>query len=379
MSRIEILVVIDHMSYNGSMHGGGRFFLNTVSGIDRNRFNIIPCILRDEDPLKQVFENQSIRIRYLRRKKLDPFVLFDFIKIIRDEKIQLIHLHGYGSQIFGRLAGIITGVPTIIHGHGIDYFPSWYQGMLDRFLAKFTAQAIAVSESVKEDYVRRRKIHAGKVIVMPNGIPLEEFKPLPRTKYREIKNRFGLEPDHSVVGTVTRLREEKGNRYLLEAAVEVLKVLPKTYFLLVGGGPLLAELKCLASQLRVEQKVIFAGFCQNIPAVLSIFDVKVMASLNEGLPLALLEAMAVGKPIVATNIGGIREILRDGETGLLVPPRNPQAMADKIIYLLQHEEERARLGSAAYQESRKYGLDTYLKDLERVYEEASAKLVKCSH
>jgi glycosyltransferase involved in cell wall biosynthesis len=376
MSRINVLVAIDKTGYNGNIHGGGRFFFNTVSRIDRELFNVIPCILRRENALKSEFEKQGIRVRYLGRGKFNPFVLFDFLKLIRDEKIHVLHLNSFSSQQFGRLAGIITGVPTIIHGHGIDYCYSWYQQISDVFLAKFTNRVITVSASVKEDYIQRRKMDSKKVVVMPNGIPIEDFTPRPEPKCRDLKERLGIEPDCFVVGSVTRLREEKGNRYLLEAAAEVLKVFPKTYFLLVGDGPLMNELRQLAQQLGIEQNVIFTGFQQDVASMLSIFDIKVIASLTEGHPLALLEAMAMGKAVVSTEVGGIKEILREREAGLLVPPREPQAMADKIIYLLQHEQERTNLGTMAYQESRKYGLDAYMRDLERVYEMVAGKLVR---
>jgi glycosyltransferase involved in cell wall biosynthesis len=373
-SRINVLLAIDKAGYDGKMHGGGRFFFNILSRINQERFKVIPCILRREDSLKSLFEKEGIRVRYLGRGKFDPLVLFDFLKLIRKEKIHIMHLNSFGSQLFGRLSGAITGVPTIIHGHGIDYCPTWYQKTSDLFLSKFTDRAITVSTSVKADYIKRRKIDPKKVLVIPNGIPLEDFETIPEQKCREIKKHFRIKSDYYVVGTVTRLREEKGNRYFLEAAAEVLKVSPMTYFLLVGDGPLLDELRLLAKQLGISRNVIFAGHQHDVASLLSIFDVKVISSVTEGHPLAILEAMATRKPIVATNVGGIKDILNNGEIGLLIPPREPHAMADKIIYLLQHKKEREQLAMKAYQESRKYSLDVYIRHLERVYEEIDEKI-----
>ncbi len=374
-SKLNVLITTDKVGYEGKIHGPGRSFLNIVSSIDRERSRVVPCILRKEDSLKPIFERRGIKINYLGRGEFDPFVFFYLIKLIKNERIHVVHLNGYRSSIFGRLARIVTGVPTIMHARGASDFYgwkknnrySWYQKVIDRFLARFTDLVIAVSDEVKEIYVQQRKIDPKKVIVMPNAIALERFKPLPVEKGKELRKQLGLKPDHLIVGTVTRFIEIKGNKYFLEAAKRVLHVFPNAYFLVVGEGPLFSELKQLCQRLGIDKSVIFTGFRNDIPQLLSIFDVKVIPSLSEGSPNVLLEALAAGKPIVATDVGGISDILRDGETGLLVPPQDPHAMSERIIYLLQCKEVRERLAMKARKESRKYSLDTYVKNLENVY------------
>ena len=181
------------------------------------------------------------------------------------------------------------------------------------------------------------------------------------------RKRLGIEQDFKVIGTVGKLREEKGTKYLIESAVKVLEVFPKTRFLIAGDGPLRKELEILSKQLMIDRNIIFAGFCQDIPAILSIDDIIAIPSLTEGSPLALLEAMAMGKPIVATNVGGIREILRDGETGLLVPSRDPKALSEKIIHLLKNENDANLLGLRAKEEVRKYDNRFHVRKLEEHY------------
>jgi glycosyltransferase involved in cell wall biosynthesis len=368
-NRINILMSIDHISYGNYIHGAGRVFLNILAKIDKYRFNIIPCILRKYDQLMPVLEKQETHIKFLEREKFDPLTLLDFLQIIKDERVHLLHLHQYGSSFFGRIAGALMGVPTVLHAHGIDHSGMWQHQVMDWLLAKFTARGIGVSR----ESLAKRSIKTHKGIVLPNGIPLENLKSLSADQYKALKKDLELEADQYIVGTITRLREEKGNSYLLEAAVEVLRAFPNTKFLIVGAGPLLGELKNLARRLGIERDVTFTGFYQNISAMLSIFDVKVIASIDEGFgQLTLLEAMAMGKAIVATSVDGITEILQDGETGLLVPPRDPLAMAEKIIHLLQSEEMRTQLGTKACHESHKYSLDAYIKDLEGIYEEVVA-------
>ena len=366
--KINVLIAVDHASYNGNIHGVGRFLLDVLPKVDRTRFKVILCILRNDESLKARLGRDGIRTIQLRRKKFDPLALYDFVRIIEKESIHVLHLHQYASSNFGRIAGKIKGVPTIIHAHGVDENYPWYQWIADSFLAGAASQVIAVSGAVKKACIDNRKINPDRIIIMPNGIPIDNLKPLSEEECDKVKARFGLKREYQIVGSITRLREEKGNLYLLEAAVRVLSVLPNTYFFIAGDGPLLEELSSLCRQWGIIQNVIFAGFCRDIREILSIFDIKVLSSLYEGLGYAILEAMAMCKPILATNVNGINEILRDGETGLLVPPRDPDSMAKKIIHLLQHEEKRTLFGMKAQKESLKYALDTYIENLESLYE-----------
>lgn len=376
MSRINVLFVADHLSYEGKMHGVGRFFWNVLPRFNRNKYNVIPCVLRKKDALNDLFISQGIKIRYLGKTKFSPSTFMILRKIIKEEKIDILHLHQYGSSNFGRLVGFIAGIPVIIHSHDTDPNYPLYQRIADLILARFTDRVIAVSESAKESAIKKRSIREDKVIVMHNAIPLEEFQELTPEQKKEERRRLGINQDYKIVGTVTRLREEKGNKYFLYAAAEVLKVFPKTVFLIVGDGPLREELQNLSKKLNIAENVIFYGFSRNIQRFHSIFDIKVIASVNEGFPLALLEAMAMGKAIVATDVGGPKEILKDGETGLLVPAKDSGALAQKIIYLLGNNQELERLARNAKKESEKYDIDLYVRKLEREYEGLLTKVRK---
>ena len=368
LSRINVLFVADHLSYEGKMHGGGRFFWNVLPRFNKNRYNVIPCVLRKKDALHDLFISQGIKIRYLGKAKFDPSTFMTLRRIIKEEKIDLLHLHQYGASNFGRIAGFIAGVPVIIHSHDNDPNYHLHQRIADLILAHLTDKVIAVSESAKESTIEKRSIREDKVVVMHNAIPLDEFQELtPDQKEKEIR-RLGIDPDYKIVGTVTRLREEKGNKYFLEAAAEVLKIMPKTIFLIVGDGPLREELQNHCKKLNIDENVIFYGFSGDIQKLYSIFDVNVIASVTEGFSFALVEAMAMGKAIVATNAGGPKEILKDGETGLLVPAKDSGMLAQKIVYLLKNPQEIKRLARNAKKESKKYDIDLYVRKVEKEYE-----------
>jgi len=365
--KMHVLWLVDHLGHKGFMHGAGKYYLNTIPFFDKTKFDITLCVLRKKDNLTKHFEEQGIKIYHLGRGKFDPCTLFDLIKLAEKERINLIHAHGYGAANFGRLAGIMSRIPIILHAHDDDRNYPLYQKVADRLLSGFTDKAIAVSASVKESCVRKRKINEKKISVIHNAISLENFTATERGRIERERERLGVVPDRKVVGTIANLREEKGTRYLIASAVNVLEIFPETIFLIVGDGPLREELAGLARQLGIEGRIVFAGFCQDIPAILAIFDIVVIPSLTEGSPLALLEAMAVGKPIVATKVGGIKEILRDRETALLVPSKDPNALAEKIVYLLKNNNEAIKLGIKTKEESMKYDINIHIRRLEKHY------------
>lgn len=367
MEKLNVLWLVDHLGLKGSMHGASMYYLNTIPVFDKNKINVTLCVLRKEDNLTEYFREKGIKILNFGRGKFDPMTLVDILNITRKERIDLLHAHGYGAANFGRLAGMIRGIPVIMHAHDDDRNYPLHQKLADQLLSRFTDRAIAVSGSVKESCVKKRNMSESKTFVMHNGISLGNFNTPEAARIQAERNRLGVGLGVKVVGTVGKLREEKGTKYFIESAGKVLELFPETLFVIAGDGPLMEELKYLSRKLEIANKVVFAGFCQDIPAILSIMDVVVIPSLTEGSPLALLEAMAMGKPIIATSVGGITEILRDGETGLLVPSKDPVALAEKIKYFFGNMNEAMNLGRRAKEESKKYDINAHVKTLENHY------------
>ena len=367
--KINILWIVDHLGYNGFIHGAAKYYLNSIPYFDENRFNVSLCVLRKRDNLTKQFEDKGIKIRHLGRGKIDPRTLFDLIKIIKQENINLIHCHGYGSANFGRLTKMFTGIPTVIHSHDDDSNYPFYQKLSDFLLKKYIDKAIAVSESVKTTSIKIRRIPSNRILVIHNGIPLDEFKLREPSEVEDEKKRLGISGDSHIIGTIAKLREEKGVEYLLRAVPEVVNSFPNTIFIIVGDGILRSQLENLGKELEISQNVIFLGYCENVANSLSIFDIKVLPSLREGFGLVIVEAMTMGKPVIATNVGGVNEILKDGETGLLVPPKNPKAIAEKIKYLLNNENIARSMGIKAIEESKKYSITLHVRKLESLYSE----------
>jgi glycosyltransferase involved in cell wall biosynthesis len=169
------------------------------------------------------------------------------------------------------------------------------------------------------------------------------------------------------VGTITRLHDSKGNEYLVEAAKRVLDQRPRAKFFLVGEGPLRQTLEAQARTLGLGDRFIFHGFARDVAAVLSAFDLSVFPSLWEGTPLTVFEALAAGKPIVATDADGLIDVLTAGRDAVIVPRRNAAALAEATIALIDHPAERARLAAAARETGREYDISTFVRKMERLY------------
>ena len=370
--KINVLVATDHAGYRGSLAGVGRYLLNTLPAVDHELFNITLIILRETATLDVRLKETGIQVRHLKRRKFDPFTLADFVRIIRQENIDVLHIHQYATANFGRVAGMITGVPVVLHIHGPDLHYPAYQRMADWFLSSAVDCALAVSTSAKQDCVHNRSVKPERIIILPNGVPLDMFEPLSVEACRILKKQWSIPADCLVVGTITRLHEEKGNRFLLEAAARVLGEFPEVRFIVAGDGPLLEQLTAMASELDIAKNVIFTGFQEDVTGLLSMFDIKILPSLAEGSPQSLLEAMATGRAIVATTAGGLGEIISDGHDGCLVPPADSQALAERIIYLIKNKRQRVRMGEAARDKSRDYSLDVHVSRLEGVYRQLLA-------
>ncbi len=364
---LRVLWATDRIGYGSHLHGPGRRLLSIAPHVDPAVVRLLACVMRAEDvELSRLFEAKGVSLRHLGRHRLDPRTIAPLVRIIREEEIDVLHLTGYGASNFGRIAAALTGIPAIVHV--TDHYYPWYQHVADRLLARWTTAVIAVSNSVARDSPMFRSGRlADRVTVIQNAIDLEEFAPVDAAVSRRLRGALGIRPEQLVVGYVGRLHEEKGLLHLLEAAPAILRAVPDACLLLVGDGPQRDELHERVRRLGLERNVIFEGFRTDVAAVLSMLDVVVLPSLTEGFPNVALEAMAVGRAIVASRVEGIEEIVAHERTGLLVSPANPRELAEAIVRLLEQPAERARLAGNAREASLGSGLDGYVKALVGVY------------
>jgi glycosyltransferase involved in cell wall biosynthesis len=368
--KLNVLQVCDHLGWEGSrMHGVKRLFAWMIPRFDRDRFDVSLVSLRKKDLSEETLESMGIDITYLHKSKFDPATLPALLKVIDRKRIDILHLHGYGATTFGRLAGAARRLPSVLHEHANLTDTPWFQKAADRFLEPFTDIAIAVSQSTADFVVSARQIPERKVKVVYLGVPLEEFSgPRSVEEIAAARAELGLQPDDIAVGTVTRLHDSKGNSYLVEAARLVLNERPRAKFHLVGEGPLLGDLQAQARALGLGDRFVFAGFARDVARVVSAFDISAFPSLWEGTPLTVFEALAMGKPIVATDADGLVDVLTHERDAVIVPKRNARALADGIVRLADEPETRARLGVAAREAGKQYDIAAFVRKMESLYE-----------
>jgi glycosyltransferase involved in cell wall biosynthesis len=366
---LNVLQVCDHLGWDGSrMHGVKRLFAWMLPRFDPSRVNVSLVSLRKRDVSEETLDALGIDIEYLHKSKFDPATLSALLKVIDRRRIDILHLHGYGATTFGRLAGAMRRLPTILHEHANLTDTPWYQKVADRLLEPYTDLAIAVSVSTA-DFVRQaRLVRPERIKVVYLGAPLEEFgRVRSPEEVAAARADLGVRAGELAIGTITRLHESKGNSYLVDAAARVVRERPGARFFLVGEGPLKPALEAQARAHGLSDRLVFVGFVKDVARVLSAFDVSVFPSLWEGTPLTVFEALAMGKPIVATDADGLLDVLRPNETAKIVPRRDATAMADEIVWMLDRPEERARFAVAARHAGRQFGIDAFVRKMERLY------------
>jgi glycosyltransferase involved in cell wall biosynthesis len=346
--KLRILHVIDAIG-----NAGAETLLRTFAeSIDPSRFELHICGLRPRPGSVTVpaLETLGIRIvQFNQRASYDLPTLAPLVGYVRKEKIDLIHTHLLAGDVMGRLAGFLTRTPVISMMHSgredLDQEPQRRQ-QLERWTARlWCRKLVVVSDLVRKELAAWFGIPPDRVVAIPNGVNTERFQTGPDFD-RAIARSSLIGGDFPLVTNVGRLVPVKGQRYLVEAASMVVAKHPQVRFLVVGEGEMQAGLAELAAELGIGSNVILTGFRADIAAILAASDAFALSSLSEGMPVALLEAMAAGCPVVATDVGGVSQLVHTGVTGMLVPPADGQALAEALLVCLDDPERAKQMGAA---------------------------------
>ncbi len=312
---------------------------------DPHRFVVSVLCLNHAGSIADELRSVCIPVLQVPRRRPGPdyFAFLKVAHILRKRRVHVVHTHNTQALIDGALGATLARVPALVHtDHGRE-FPDKVRYMFaERMLSRLAYRFVAVSEQTARDLVVHERISPKKVITIPNGVEGSRFD---ITFDHGAKRReLGLPGNGLLVGTVGRLSEEKGLEHLLVAMAAVVRALPTAMLVLVGSGLLETELREKAAALGIDNHVCFLGERSDIPEVMPLFDVYVISSVREGLPMALLEALAASRAVVATRVGGIPNVIDHEETGILVPPASPDDLARGILRLLSSDELRHRHG-----------------------------------
>ena len=327
----------------------------------------VEFVVQPGSPLEQKAVEAGLSVLPLRmRSELDLPAVFRLAGQMKKRNCRLAHFHEAHGLAVGAAAARRAGVPLRFISRRVD-FPL-------RSRSKYTREIdglIAISEGVRK-VLLDSGVPDPLITVIPSGI---DFTPFETAGPRDfLRREFGFAPDEFLVGIVAALEDHKGHTYLIEASKIVRQQAPKVRFIVVGSGSLRMDLDRQAKDLGVEDIVFFLGFRDDVPRILASLDMFVLSSHHEGMGSSLLDALASRLPVVATRAGGIPEVIEDRETGLLVPPRDPAALAGAILELYRDRELAARLAGRGLEVvRRKFSAEAMAGKIARLYEESAAR------
>ena len=367
---LRIVTLIDEPVPEGG--GAERITALTTALLDRRRFVPRICATREISAVHPALVESGTPVLMLRRKSRASLASWrPLLDLLLTERVDILHAHKFGSNIWASVLGRIARVPVIVaHEHNTWSFEGDLQRRLlyRHVIGRLSTVVLAVSERDRQQMISVEHLPADKVVHLPNGIPPLE------PGNSDVRGELGISASAPLVVSISVLRPEKRLDVLVRAAHLVHATHPDARFLIVGDGPERNALTALVGQLALEEVVIFTGHRSDVGDVLAASDVAASSSAVEGSPLALMEAMGAGKPVVATRVGGVPDIVRDGVEGLLVQSRDPEALAGAIVTLLRDPRLRERMSAAGRERQRtEFDIHVMVTRLEALYESLFAR------
>lgn len=364
-----------HLRASTGFGGADSILLSICENLDPQRFNV-SILATFPDRFEKSFLTSAAKrlgipcntLRYSHRFSLKS--IGHFLKYVKNQRIDIIHSHGYRENVMASSAIYLKNIATVSTIHG------WTAGSLrkqiDLWALRATHRILAVSPTVQKELLSAG-IPVKKVVLLPNSVDTNQYqKMLPK---KALKEKFDIRAEQFVVGTVARLSPEKGIDYLIRAVQFVVKQFPTVKFLIVGDGPERKSLENLARNLGLNQVIHFAGYQEDMKSIYALINLYVSSSLQEESPRSILEAAACEKAIVATDVGGVSQIIKDSETGTLVPAGQPHRLAEEIINLLQNKHLCSQYGKRARNYIRlNFSLKESIRNLESVYEKVFSEV-----
>jgi len=368
LSRFRIL----HLISSGGLFGAENVLLSLSIELKKHNYETYIGLFNNLynshlELAKEARKNNLDVVIFPCRWRFDLRTILLIRRFIKEKNINIVHCHGYKSNFYGLLSSLCLDVKLISTCHnwiGIGHKMKFYEN-LDKFVLNKFNKIIAVSSKIKKD-VLISGIRPSKVSVIDNGVNIQKFNNPNDVGY--LKREFNIPKDHRIIGTISRLTNEKGHHYFLEAAKRTLHRFPKLKFVIVGDGPLKNGLREKAKNLNIEKNVIFLGYRKDIPEILELIDIFVLPSLNEGMPMVLLEAMASKKAIIASNIGAISKLIINKHTGILVKPGDVFSLTKAVEFLLINKEKAKIMSEGAFKKvANEFSIQKTRKEYLKVY------------
>ncbi len=375
MKRVKILHIITRLAAGGAQ----RIAASIAGTLDRDKYEVT-FASGLQDFCKDIKDEWNIDVTIIPNLVREINPLKDLIALIRlyffikKNRFDIVHTYTSKAGILGRVAAKLAGVPIILHSPRGSIFHSVYYGpkarfllrRLENFAASFTDKIITCSEDEKKDYLENRIGTRDKYITIYSGLKEDDF--LKSYDGNSKRRELGISDDAILIGSVARLAPEKGHIFCLEAFRMLADKFPKVILLVVGGGPLRRDVEAKIDGLGLNNNVVMTGHRGDVLEIFASLDISLHTSMWEGLPRTIIEAMFMGKPIIATKVGGIPELIEDGITGILIQPNDKEALVSAVATLINDKSLAKRFGDTARVHAKeKFGLGTMIKNMTDLY------------
>jgi glycosyltransferase involved in cell wall biosynthesis len=375
--KLRVVTLVDRLGTGGAE----RLAIQTTARLDPERFDRTLVASRDfgvavsQEHVANALEDlrrAGVRVIGLKRTSArQVWAWWPLYRLLRRERVDVLHAHKFGSNLWGTIVGRLARVPVIVaHEHTWSYEGQPLRRLADRrVIARWSSAFVAVSREDQRRMIEVEKIRPADTIFIPNGIPA------PRAASgKDVRAELGIGADAPLIGTVSVLRPQKALDVLLRATKTLVAEFPALRVLIAGEGDCRDALEELSAQLGLQDTVMFLGVRTDVPDVLAALDVAVSTSDFEGSPLSVMEYMEAARPVVATRVGGVPDLIDDGEQGLLVAPQDPDAFAQAVAQLLRDPARARAMGERGRERRRtEFDIDVMVKRLETLYEELLAK------
>jgi glycosyltransferase involved in cell wall biosynthesis len=359
MSKIKVLYVITSLGLGGAE----KLLLYYLKNLDKKKYSIYVCCFRDKpDDLMEEMSDYAEIINLKVKNKFNPVIIFYMLKLIREIKPNIIHTHLFQPRVYATIANLFNRQSVLITQKHSIVNPKKHNIFIlfEMISISMNKRVIAISESVKNSLIKYEFIPPNKIFLLPNCIDYQAFN-------RASNRQFIRNTNEIVIGTVGRLEKVKGINYLLLAMKIILAKFPYARLEIVGDGSLLEELEEISKKIGISNSVKFFGKFTDVIPFYKRMDIFVLPSILEGFGIVLLEAMAAGIPVVASDVDGIREVIIQGESGILIPPKNPDALASAVIQLIENPQLVKSLVENGFKRAQLFDVQEHVMKLESLY------------
>ncbi|MCG3121278.1 MAG: D-inositol-3-phosphate glycosyltransferase [bacterium] len=374
--RLRVLQVVDGFR----MGGAENKLVELIAHLDKKNFEVMLANVGPLGALAEKFNQLGVEtFHFPRRFAFDPVPVWRLAKLMRQRQIDVVQTTLLWADIVGPVAATLAKVPVVLSWETVSHEGNPFHNNLQRRIGyqwamKWVDVIVPVSDEIRRSLIRRRHIPEDKIRVIHYGVDLQKFRSNGEAAVSAKRAEIGVAADTILLGVVARLEPPKGHRYLLEALPEVVKKYPQVHVILIGDGALRRELEAQAQQLAISAHVTFLGARHDVNDLLNAIDLFVLPSISEGLPNVLLEAMACRKPVIASDVGGIPEVVQHGENGYLVAPGDAAALRETLLRSLAERTHWQRFAQRArHTVETSFSLEYQMARFESTYAEFYAR------